>query len=99
MTVVRLSSGDLWVHSPIKLSESIAEQIDSLGSVKYLIAPNHLHHLFLSEWIAAYPNAEVLGTSEVIKKCSVSLFMHLLITRKVMLGLQTLNKNYFLVLR
>ena len=57
MTVVRLAGGYLWVHSPIRLSESITRQIDSLGSVKYLIAPNHLHHLFLSAWIAAYPNA------------------------------------------
>ncbi len=70
MTVVRLSTGELWIHSPIKLSESITEKIDSLGPVKYLIAPNHLHHLFLSEWIAVYQNAEVYGTNEVIKKRS-----------------------------
>lgn len=68
MTVVRLSSGDLWVHSPIKLSESITEQVNSLGRVKYLIAPNHLHHLFLAEWMAAYPDAEAYGTNEVMKK-------------------------------
>ncbi|MDV6254367.1 DUF4336 domain-containing protein [Vibrio sp. EA2] len=68
MTVVRLSNGDLWIHSPIKLSESIAEQIESLGDVKYLIAPNHLHHLFLSDWISSYPGAEIYGTREVIKK-------------------------------
>ncbi len=68
MTVVRLSSGGLWVHSPIKLSASIARQVNSLGCVKYLIAPNHLHHLFLSEWVSAYPDAEVYGTNEVIKK-------------------------------
>ena len=68
MTLVRLSNGELWVHSPIKLSDTIKEQIDTLGQVKYLIAPNHLHHLFLPEWIAAYPNAEVYGTNEVIKK-------------------------------
>ncbi|CAM3144114.1 DUF4336 domain-containing protein [Vibrio mytili] len=68
MTVVRLSSGDLWVHSPIKLSESITEQVNSLGRVKYLIAPNHLHHLFLAEWMTAYPDAEAYGTNEVMKK-------------------------------
>ena len=68
MTLVRLSNGELWVHSPIKLSDTIKEQIGTLGQVKYLIAPNHLHHLFLPEWIAAYPNAEVYGTNEVIKK-------------------------------
>lgn len=70
MTVVRLTNGELWVHSPIQLSALLVEQIESLGCVKYLIAPNHLHHLFLSEWVAAYPSAEVYGTREVIKKRS-----------------------------
>ncbi len=68
MTVVRLSSGELWVHSPIKLTPDIQNQMDKLGAVKYLIAPNHLHHLFLSDWISMYPNSEVFGTDEVIKK-------------------------------
>ncbi|MRJ44839.1 DUF4336 domain-containing protein [Idiomarina loihiensis] len=70
MTVVRLLNGELWVHSPIQLSETIREQIENLGQVKYLIAPNHLHHLFLPEWVSAYPNAETYGTNEVIKKRS-----------------------------
>lgn len=68
MTVVRLTNHELWVHSPIKLSQTIKEQLESLGVVKYLIAPNHLHHLFLPQWIDCYPNAEVYGTDEVIKK-------------------------------
>lgn len=68
MTIVRLSSGKLWVHSPIQLSESIKQQVDELGEVAYLIAPNHLHHLFLPEWLSAYPNAQLFGTDEVIKK-------------------------------
>ncbi len=68
MTIVRLSSGELWVHSPIKLSEAIIDQLSSLGEVRYLIAPNHLHHLFLPDWLAVYPKAEVFGTNEVIAK-------------------------------
>ncbi|MBU77582.1 MAG: hypothetical protein CMK63_11365 [Pseudoalteromonadaceae bacterium] len=68
MTVIKLANGDLWVHSPIHLSDALKSQIDQLGPVKYLIAPNHLHHLFLPQWIAAYPDAKTYGTSEVIKK-------------------------------
>ncbi|KXF83257.1 DUF4336 domain-containing protein [Enterovibrio coralii] len=68
MTVVRLSNGDLWIHSPISLSETLQEQVERLGQVKYLIAPNHLHHLFLPDWISVYPDAELYGTKEVIKK-------------------------------
>ncbi len=97
MTIVRLSDGGLWVHSPIQFSNSIREQINNLGQVKYLIAPNHLHHLFLSEWVSAYPSAEVYGTNEVIKKCVIYTFtLHL--TKAVMLGTLRLNKNYFLAL-
>ncbi|MGL6314069.1 DUF4336 domain-containing protein [Vibrio sp. WXL103] len=70
MTVVRLPSGELWVHSPIQLSTRLFEQVTRLGQVKYLIAPNHLHHLFLPEWVAACPDALVYGTDEVIKKRS-----------------------------
>ena len=68
MTVVRLSNGGLWVHSPISLTNSIKAQLQKLGSVAYLIAPNHLHHLFLPEWIDHYPDVGVYGTNEVIKK-------------------------------
>lgn len=68
MTVIRLSNGELWVHSPIKLSENVRSQIEQLGVVRYLIAPNHLHHLFLADWQVAYPEASCYGTDEVIKK-------------------------------
>ena len=68
MTVVKLSNGELWIHSPIKLTGAIQAQIQQLGKVKYLIAPNHLHHLFLAEWQLMYPDAICYGTNEVIKK-------------------------------
>lgn len=69
MTVVILSDGGLWVHSPIKLDATLKEKIDALGPVKYIIAPNHLHHIFVDRWQANYPNARSFGTAEVIKKC------------------------------
>ncbi len=68
MTVIRLDNGDLWIHSPIKLSNLIQQQLEQLGVIRYLIAPNHLHHLFLGEWQQEYPDALCYGTAEVIKK-------------------------------
>ncbi|MBV7296324.1 DUF4336 domain-containing protein [Enterovibrio paralichthyis] len=68
MTVVRLEEGGLWIHSPVGLTDTLRKEIDKLGEVKYLIAPNHLHHLFLGEWQEAYPNAQTFGTPEVIDK-------------------------------
>tara|TARA_B100001971_G_C18208914_1_gene549375 strand:+ start:172 stop:912 length:741 start_codon:yes stop_codon:yes gene_type:complete len=68
MTIVRLTDGRLFIHSPIRLTESLQRQIRALGDVRYLIAPNHLHHLFIKDWAEAYPRAELYGTEEVIKK-------------------------------
>lgn len=40
MTIIRLSSGALWIHSPEKLVDELA----ALGTVEYLVSPNKLHH-------------------------------------------------------
>ena len=57
MVVIRLPGDDLLVWSPTAFSENLRRQIDTLGSVRHLIAPNSLHHLFLQEWQEAYPQA------------------------------------------
>ncbi|XKE44489.1 DUF4336 domain-containing protein [Halomonas organivorans] len=68
MTVVRLPDGGLWVHSPIRLTPERQRQLDGLGPVHHLVAPNHLHHLFLDAWQRAYPGALTHGTPELIAK-------------------------------
>lgn len=59
MALIRLSGGGLLVWSPITLSESLRAQLADLGEVRYLIAPNSLHHLFVQEWQAAFPRAKL----------------------------------------
>ncbi|MCU0949266.1 MAG: DUF4336 domain-containing protein [Porphyrobacter sp.] len=49
-TIIRLTDGAVWVHSPVQLSRALAEQIDAIGPIRYLIAPNLYHHLFLKQW-------------------------------------------------
>jgi hypothetical protein len=68
MTVVRLRGGELWVHSPEKLNEQLKREIATLGSVRHLISPNKLHHLFLEEWKAAYPKALTYSAPGLAKK-------------------------------
>ncbi len=58
MTVIKLGDQRLWIHSPIRLNAAVQEEVNRLGKVRYLIAPNKLHHLFLPQWQAAYPDAE-----------------------------------------
>lgn len=61
MAVIKLSSGGLFVWSPVTLSPALKVEIDALGPVSCLIAPNLLHHLFLAEWKAAYPEARLFA--------------------------------------
>jgi len=68
MTVIRLPPDELWVHSPIALTDELVRQIDQLGSVKYLISPNHLHHLFIQAWQHHYQDALTFGTKGVQQK-------------------------------
>ncbi|MDN3556724.1 DUF4336 domain-containing protein [Halomonas maura] len=68
MTLVRLADGTLWVHSPIRLNAGLRRRVEALGEVRYLVAPNHLHHLYLQDWQRAYPDARLFGTREVITK-------------------------------
>ena len=68
MTVVRLASGDLWIHSPIRISDGLLKEVGALGRVKYLIAPNKLHHLFMPEWMKAFPEALSYSSPGLQKK-------------------------------
>lgn len=46
MTVIQLETGDLAVISPTQLSEQLRRQLDPLGQVAHIIAPNLFHYLF-----------------------------------------------------
>lgn len=59
MVVVRADGGgDLLVYSPIALEAGLRRQVEALGRVRWLVAPNSLHHLFVGAWLAAFPEAE-----------------------------------------
>ncbi len=66
--VVRLESGDIWVWSPIRISEELAQAVENLGPVRHLVSPNKIHHFFLSEWQQRFPEALLWGPASTIKK-------------------------------
>ena len=68
MTICRLVNGALWVHSPIKPDEQLCQQIDSLGTVRFIVAPNRHHHFFIGDFINAYPNALLFASPDLPKK-------------------------------
>jgi hypothetical protein len=61
MTLVRLRSGDLWLHSPIPLSRRMQSDISALGPVRYVVAPNRYHHLYVSDALKAFPQSVLFG--------------------------------------
>jgi len=40
MTVVRLSNGDVLLHSPVTMSPELAEQVGAIGRVRHIVCPN-----------------------------------------------------------
>ncbi len=61
MTVVRLTSGELVLHSPCHMSAELAGDIARLGNVAHVVAPNWFHDLYLSDYRARYPAATFWG--------------------------------------
>lgn len=68
MALIKLSDGGLFVWSPIALSPTLKRAVDVLGPVRFLVSPNRLHHLFLAEWKAAYPQARLYASPGLRKK-------------------------------
>ena len=68
MAVARLSSGRLWVWSPIALTDDLAAAIDALGPVGDIVSPNKLHHLFLAEWSERWPEARLYAPPGLARK-------------------------------
>lgn len=67
-TLVRLEDGRLWVHAPGPLSEALVDDVRRLGEVGCLVAPNLFHHMFLRDWIEAFPDAQIHAVAGLEKK-------------------------------
>lgn len=68
MIVIRLANGGLLICSPVAMTDSLRREVDDLGEVRWLVAPNSLHHLFLKDWQAAYPAAKTFAPPGLRKK-------------------------------
>lgn len=68
MAVMRLADGGLFVWSPVALPDALKREVDGLGTVRCLVAPNSLHHLSLPDWKAAYPAAKLFAAPGLRKR-------------------------------
>ncbi|CAM1502258.1 Fc.00g042420.m01.CDS01 [Cosmosporella sp. VM-42] len=68
-TLVKLSSGNLAVFSPVALTDAVRAKVDEMGgSVSYIVALDFEHHIFISEWARAYPGAKIVGVEGLPEK-------------------------------
>lgn len=68
MAVIRLSDGGLFIWSPIPLTDDMRREVDALGTVSHIVAPNTLHHLSIPDWKATYPQARLHAAPGLAKK-------------------------------
>jgi Domain of unknown function (DUF4336) len=68
MAVARLSDGNVWVWSPIALTRELADEVQSIGPVRYIVSPNKLHHLFLQAWADHWPDARLYAPPGLARK-------------------------------
>lgn len=68
MTVARLSDGGLFVHCPVALDEATRRDIDALGPVRAVVASSLFHHLYVGQWMAAFPKASFWGCPGLAEK-------------------------------
>jgi hypothetical protein len=59
MTVIRLADGSLLLHSPVSLKPELRRELDAIGRVRFVIAPNRVHHLYAGKVAEAYPEARL----------------------------------------
>lgn len=61
MTVILQADRSLLLISPIEINSDLKQQLDNLGTVKYIIAPNLFHHLYLEQSQQLYPQAKIIA--------------------------------------
>ena len=59
MTIVRCRAAELFVHSPTELSPALREQVEGLGTPRWIVAPSRIHYWWIPQWHTAFPHAEI----------------------------------------
>lgn len=62
MSVMELSSGGLFIHSPARLTPQLKAALDDFGTVRFVASASNLHgHLYMEQYKNAYPDVELLA--------------------------------------
>jgi hypothetical protein len=68
MTIVRLSGGRLFVHSPTFLDDPARREIEALGEVAFVVSPNKIHHRAIPQYMEAFPEARFFASPGLVER-------------------------------
>ncbi|MFC7736058.1 DUF4336 domain-containing protein [Roseomonas sp. GCM10028921] len=57
MTVLRMPDGGLLLHSPTRFTRALKTELEAIGPIRHLVAPNIAHWTFMKDWQEACPEA------------------------------------------
>ena len=66
--VIRVAENRLLLWSPVALTDSLAKAVRKLGTLRYVVAPNTLHHLFVADWLSGFPESTLYGPKALAAK-------------------------------
>lgn len=66
-TAISLKSG-VWVLASTNLDAPTKARLDEMGTVRYIVAGNTEHNMFLGEFKQAYPQAKLIGNKPLLTK-------------------------------
>ncbi len=104
MTVARLASGELVVHSPVAWNAELEAELRVLGDPRYFVAPSRFHDLFWASWSEKMRGSRFYGVPGMRRRFS---FMETLaeggkdpwgseLERVSLAGMPWANENVFL---
>jgi hypothetical protein len=72
MTVMAVEGG-LALWSPVPIDDTLARRIDAVGEVRFVVAPNLMHHLHARAAKERYPEALMVGPKALTDKVGLEL--------------------------
>ena len=73
-TLTKLKTGNLAVFSPVALTPEVKAKVDQYaqaspaGKLRYIVAPDIEHHIFLSPWAKEYGDVNIIGPAGLPEK-------------------------------
>jgi hypothetical protein len=71
MTVIRLENGDVLLHSPTRFDARLKADIEALGPIRHLVAPNIAHWSFIEDWQRECPQATTWAAPHLRERSQV----------------------------